>query len=62
MPISSASSEIFWQCLNFFDLVQYFEHIQIFLTKVKSDILRYKFAYLSMVKIFDHNIEQSQKF
>ena len=32
-------------CVQFF-----FEHIQIFLTVVKSDILPYKFAYLSMVK------------
>ena len=46
----------------FLTLFNIFEHIQIFLTKVKSDILRYKFAYLSMVKIFDHNIEHSQKF
>ena len=58
MPIPSASSKIFWPCSIFF------EHEQKFLTMIKSDILPYRFAYLSMVKnIWPHskNIERGQK-
>ena len=35
---------------TFLTVFIFFEHVQIFLTMVKSDILPYKFAYLSMVK------------
>ena len=59
MPIRSACSKIFWQCSNFFDRVQYL------FTTIKSDILPYKFAFLSMDKnIWPHskNIERGQKF
>ena len=50
MPIPSASSKIFWPYSYIFDCVP------IFLTVVKSDILPYKFAYLSMVKnIWPHS-------
>ena len=42
--------KFFWLCWIFF------EHVQIFLTVVKSDILPYEFAYLSMVKnIWPHS-------
>ena len=34
----------------FLTVFNIFEHVQIFLTVVKSDILPYKSAYLSMVK------------
>ena len=42
----------------------FFEHVQIFLTKVKSDIFPYKFAYLTMVKniwLHSKNIDCGQK-
>ena len=65
MHVPSASSKIFWLCSNFFcPLSIFFEHIQNFLFMVKSDILPYKFAYLSMVKIswpHSYNIVHGQK-
>ena len=65
MPNPSASSNIFGPCSIFFwQCSIFFEHVQIYLTMVKSIILPYKFAYLSMFKkIWPHskNIEHGQK-
>jgi hypothetical protein len=50
--------KFFWPCSIFF------EHIQILLTIVKSDILPYKFAYSNIFEnIWPHskNIERGQK-
>ena len=58
MPIPFASSKIFWPRSIFF------EQVQIFLILLKSDILPYRFAYLSIVKnIWPDlkNIEAGQK-